>query len=182
MSDEIIRTAFDRVQRAAGGDLVDWEGWYWPNHFGDQVSRAPGGQDRRRGVGRLAAAQVGIRGPRRARGGRPDLHERHGRPRGRPGSLRAVLRREREDGGRRHGLQDRGGFLHRRDGARHRPRPLPRRRLGPGRGDRAADAGDAAARHQRPAFPGGPAEPHGRGRHGPRVLPLLAGPRATSGA
>jgi len=38
MSDEIIRTAFDRVQRAAGGDLVDWEGWYWPNHFGDQVA------------------------------------------------------------------------------------------------------------------------------------------------
>ena len=38
MSDEIIRTAFDRVQRAAGGDLVDWEGWYWPNHFGDQAA------------------------------------------------------------------------------------------------------------------------------------------------
>ena len=38
MSDEIIRTAFDRVQRAVGGDLVDWEGWYWPNHFGDQAA------------------------------------------------------------------------------------------------------------------------------------------------
>ena len=22
----------------AGGDLVDWEGWYWPNHFGDQAA------------------------------------------------------------------------------------------------------------------------------------------------
>ena len=32
---EIIRTAFDQPQRAMGGDLVDWEGWYWPNHFGD---------------------------------------------------------------------------------------------------------------------------------------------------
>ena len=38
MSDEIIRTAFDRVQRELGGELVDWEGWYWPNHFGDPVA------------------------------------------------------------------------------------------------------------------------------------------------
>jgi len=35
VSDDITRTAFDRVQRATGGELVDWEGWYWPNHFGD---------------------------------------------------------------------------------------------------------------------------------------------------
>jgi aminomethyltransferase len=34
----IIRTAFDRVQRESGGELVDWEGWYWPNHFGDPVA------------------------------------------------------------------------------------------------------------------------------------------------
>ena len=32
---EIFRTAFDVPQRAMDGDLVDWEGWYWPNHFGD---------------------------------------------------------------------------------------------------------------------------------------------------
>lgn len=38
MTDEIIRTAFDAPQRAMGGDLVDWEGWYWPNHFGDPVA------------------------------------------------------------------------------------------------------------------------------------------------
>jgi aminomethyltransferase len=38
MSDEIVRTAFDRVQRAMGGELVDWEGWYWPNHFGDAIA------------------------------------------------------------------------------------------------------------------------------------------------
>ncbi len=35
---EIIRTAFDARQRALGGDLVDWEGWYWPNHFGDPIA------------------------------------------------------------------------------------------------------------------------------------------------
>jgi aminomethyltransferase len=35
---EIVRTAFDAPQRALGGDLVDWEGWYWPNHFGDPVA------------------------------------------------------------------------------------------------------------------------------------------------
>jgi aminomethyltransferase len=36
--DSIIRTAFDRPQRALGGELMDWEGWYWPNHFGDPVA------------------------------------------------------------------------------------------------------------------------------------------------
>lgn len=35
---EILRTAFDAPQRALGGDLVDWEGWYWPNHFGDPIA------------------------------------------------------------------------------------------------------------------------------------------------
>ncbi len=35
---ETIRTAFDARQRALGGDLVEWEGWYWPNHFGDPVA------------------------------------------------------------------------------------------------------------------------------------------------
>jgi aminomethyltransferase len=38
MSDEIIRTAFDRVQREMGGELVDWEGWFWPNTFGDATA------------------------------------------------------------------------------------------------------------------------------------------------
>ncbi|HEY7197308.1 MAG TPA: aminomethyltransferase family protein [Gaiellaceae bacterium] len=31
----IIRTAFDGVQRELGCEFMDWEGWYWPNHFGD---------------------------------------------------------------------------------------------------------------------------------------------------
>jgi aminomethyltransferase len=35
---EIVRTAFDRVQRVLGADMMDWEGWYWPNHFGDRVA------------------------------------------------------------------------------------------------------------------------------------------------
>jgi len=35
---EAVRTAFDAPQRALGGDLVEWEGWYWPNHFGDPVA------------------------------------------------------------------------------------------------------------------------------------------------
>jgi aminomethyltransferase len=26
------------VQREAGGELVDWEGWYWPNTFGDPIA------------------------------------------------------------------------------------------------------------------------------------------------
>jgi aminomethyltransferase len=34
----IIRTAFDGVQRKLGADFMDWEGWYWPNHFGDPVA------------------------------------------------------------------------------------------------------------------------------------------------
>jgi len=38
MSTDIIRTAFDRVQRELGGELMDWEGWYWPNHFGDPIA------------------------------------------------------------------------------------------------------------------------------------------------
>lgn len=35
---ETIRTAFDAPQRALGGDLVEWEGWFWPNHFGDATA------------------------------------------------------------------------------------------------------------------------------------------------
>jgi glycine cleavage system T protein len=38
MSNDTIRTAFDRPQRALGGELVDWEGWYWPSTFGDAVA------------------------------------------------------------------------------------------------------------------------------------------------
>jgi aminomethyltransferase len=33
-----IRTAFDRVQRQLDADFMEWEGWYWPNHFGDPVA------------------------------------------------------------------------------------------------------------------------------------------------
>jgi aminomethyltransferase len=37
MSTEIIRTAFDAPQRELGCEFMDWEGWLWPNHFGDPV-------------------------------------------------------------------------------------------------------------------------------------------------
>ena len=38
MSTEIIGTAFDSVQRELGCEFMDWEGWRWPNHFGDPVA------------------------------------------------------------------------------------------------------------------------------------------------
>jgi glycine cleavage system T protein len=39
MSGEILRTAFDRSQRAMGvAQHLDREGWYWPKHFGDPVA------------------------------------------------------------------------------------------------------------------------------------------------
>ena len=38
MSTELIRTAFDGPQRELGCDFMDWEGWLWPNHFGDPAA------------------------------------------------------------------------------------------------------------------------------------------------
>lgn len=38
MSTEIVRTAFHGVQEQLGCEFMDWEGWYWPNHFGDAVA------------------------------------------------------------------------------------------------------------------------------------------------
>lgn len=38
MTDDTIRTAFDKPQRELGGELMEWEGWYWPNTFGDPVA------------------------------------------------------------------------------------------------------------------------------------------------
>ena len=35
MSVEVVHTAFDAPQRAIGCEFMDWEGWLWPNHFGD---------------------------------------------------------------------------------------------------------------------------------------------------
>ena len=37
-TEEITRTAFDAPQRELGADFVDWEGWYWPNEFGDAIA------------------------------------------------------------------------------------------------------------------------------------------------
>jgi aminomethyltransferase len=38
MSDSVITTAFDAAQRKLGADFMEWEGWSWPNHFGDPVA------------------------------------------------------------------------------------------------------------------------------------------------
>ncbi len=38
MSTEIVRTAFDAPQRELGCEFMDWEGWLWPNHFGDPAA------------------------------------------------------------------------------------------------------------------------------------------------
>ncbi len=38
MSSEIVHTAFDAPQRELGCEFMDWEGWRWPNHFGDPVA------------------------------------------------------------------------------------------------------------------------------------------------
>jgi aminomethyltransferase len=38
MSTEIVTTAFDRVQAELGCEFMDWEGWRWPNHFGDPIA------------------------------------------------------------------------------------------------------------------------------------------------
>jgi glycine cleavage system T protein (aminomethyltransferase) len=34
----IVRTAFHRVQEELGCEFMDWEGWYWPSHFGDAIA------------------------------------------------------------------------------------------------------------------------------------------------
>ena len=35
---ELHRTAFDKVQREAGANWTDWEGWAWAADFGDAVA------------------------------------------------------------------------------------------------------------------------------------------------
>jgi aminomethyltransferase len=35
MITEPTKTAFDAPQRELGCEFMDWEGWLWPNHFGD---------------------------------------------------------------------------------------------------------------------------------------------------
>jgi aminomethyltransferase len=35
---EVVHTAFDAPQRELGCEFMEWEGWLWPNHFGDPVA------------------------------------------------------------------------------------------------------------------------------------------------
>lgn len=37
-TDGLKRTAFDQVQRAAGAEWTDWEGWAWAADFGDAIA------------------------------------------------------------------------------------------------------------------------------------------------
>ena len=95
--------------------------------------RAPRRPPGRRRLGRVAASQVGLLRPGRTRGRRPHLHERHARPRDRSDPLRALLRRERQDGRRRHGLQVHGLERLGDHRARLRPRAHARGRRRPRR-------------------------------------------------
>jgi glycine cleavage system T protein (aminomethyltransferase) len=38
MSADAVRTAFDAPERELGCDFMEWEGWLWPNHFGDPAA------------------------------------------------------------------------------------------------------------------------------------------------
>jgi aminomethyltransferase len=38
MSAEVVQTAFDAPQRERGCEFMAWEGWLWPNHFGDPTA------------------------------------------------------------------------------------------------------------------------------------------------
>jgi aminomethyltransferase len=38
VSAEGVHTAFDAPQRELGCDFMEWEGWLWPNHFGDATA------------------------------------------------------------------------------------------------------------------------------------------------
>ena len=90
---------------------MDWEGWYWPNHFGDPVAEH---HAVRNDVGVWDESPLrkwDFKGPDAlAAADRIFTNDMLG-ARGRPGALRALLRREREDGRRRHGLQVRGREL-----------------------------------------------------------------------
>src|SRR5205823_6699488 len=35
---QAVHTAFDAPQRELGCEFMEWEGWLWPNHFGDPVA------------------------------------------------------------------------------------------------------------------------------------------------
>jgi aminomethyltransferase len=38
VSVDVVHTAFDQPQRELGCEFMDWEGWLWPNHFGDPAA------------------------------------------------------------------------------------------------------------------------------------------------
>jgi aminomethyltransferase len=38
MSTQVVQTAFHAAQQELGCEFMDWEGWSWPNHFGDPIA------------------------------------------------------------------------------------------------------------------------------------------------
>ena len=176
MSTEIVRTAFDRVQRELGCEFMDWEGWRWPNHFGDPIAEhravredvgvwdeSPLRKWELRGADALRAAD------------RVFTNDMLGLEVGQV-RLRAVLRRGRKDGRRRDRLQVRRRPCVGDHGARLRPRPHPRGRQGDRRGDRAGHRAAAAPSAAGAALARAARRPHRRRRRGPSLLPVLAGP------
>ena len=144
----LLHTPFDAVQRRMGGQFAEWEGWDWISDFGDPIAEhhavretvgiwdeSPLQKWLFKGPDALAAADYCFTSDMAGAGGRP-------------GALRRVLRRARQDARRRHRLQhgrQRRGHP-RRHGALDRRRPLPPRDRRPGarRRGRRAHRRDAA--------------------------------------
>ncbi len=169
----LLKTAFDQVERRMGGNFAEWEGWDWISDFGDPVAEH---HAVREAVGiwdECTASQVVLQGAGCRARGRPDLHVRHGGARSGPVSVRAVLRREREDARRRRLLPGRDRGRHAgRHRARHGCRSLPPRLLRHGRRDRGADVRASAPPGAGAAVARAALEPDGCRRRRPALLPL----------
>ena len=101
----LLHTPFDAVQRRMGGQFAEWEGWDWISDFGDPIAEhhavretvgiwdeSPLQKWLFKGPDALAAADYCFTSDMAALAGRP-------------GALRRVLRRARQDARRRHRLQ-----------------------------------------------------------------------------
>ena len=148
-TDTLRHTPFDAIQRRMGGTFAEWEGWDWISDFGDAVAEhhavretvgmwdeSPLQKWLFRGPDALAAADYCFTSDMAA-------------PRGRPGALRRVLRRARQDARRRHGLQHR----RQREGHPRRHRAPDRRRPLPQRGRRQGPRRRGRRAHRRAAAP-----------------------------
>ena len=183
MSDTgIVRTAFDEVQQKMGVELMDWEGWYWPNHFGDAVAEHNTVREHVGVWDESPLRKWDFNGPDAlAAADRIFTNDMLGLE---IGQVRYAPFCD-ENGnmvgdGTVFKFTDTSCWVDHR--ARLRLRPLPERRR--------RDAGRDRADHREappPADPGAqvaraPRRPHGRVRRGPRLLPLLPAPGPRRGA